>query len=70
MTGKRQLIGRPGSHKVHPEPQMLGYGYDPQLSEGSVKPPILLPFQLAGRDAGKDGQRGPERPSARNVRYI
>jgi len=28
-------------HQIHPETQMLSYGYDPQLSEGSVKIPIF-----------------------------
>lgn len=31
-----------GQHELHPETQMMSYGYDPSLSEGSVKPPIFL----------------------------
>lgn len=31
-----------GGHKLHPSTQMMGYGYDPALSEGSLKPPIFL----------------------------
>jgi len=31
-----------GNHKLHPETQMLNYGYDPELSEGAVKPPVFL----------------------------
>ena len=31
-----------GGRKLSPETQMMGYGYDPQLSEGSVKCPIFL----------------------------
>lgn len=27
-----------GNHQLHPETLMLNYGYDPELSEGSVKP--------------------------------
>jgi len=27
---------------LHPETQMLNYGYDPRLSEGAVKPPVFL----------------------------
>jgi len=26
------------NHQLHPETLMLNYGYDPELSEGSVKP--------------------------------
>jgi len=45
-----------GNHPLHPETQMLNYGYDPALSEGAVKPPVFLTstfvFQTAedGRD--------------------
>ena len=45
-----------GEHELHAETLMLGYGYDPSLSEGSVKPPVFLTstfvFQTAeqGRD--------------------
>src|ERR1700753_2247443 len=31
-----------GNHMLHPETLMLNYGYDPQLSEGAVKPPVCL----------------------------
>ena len=31
-----------GNHKLHPETLMMGYGYDPMLSEGSVKQPIFF----------------------------
>jgi methionine-gamma-lyase len=30
-----------GTHQLHPETQMMSYGYDPQLSEGAVKCPIF-----------------------------
>jgi cystathionine beta-lyase/cystathionine gamma-synthase len=45
-----------GEHELNAETLMLGYGYDPGLSEGSVKPPVFLTstfvFQTAeqGRD--------------------
>ena len=32
-----------GEHELNAETLMLGYGYDPSLSEGSVKPPVFLP---------------------------
>ncbi len=31
-----------GDHKLKPESLMMSYGYDPKLSEGSVKPPVFL----------------------------
>lgn len=31
-----------GNHLLSPETQMMGYGYDPMLSEGSLKPPIFM----------------------------
>ncbi|OAT39227.1 cystathionine gamma-synthase family protein [Proteus myxofaciens] len=36
---KKQFIG---DHKLSPETLMMSYGYDPLLSEGSVKPPVFL----------------------------
>jgi methionine-gamma-lyase len=45
-----------GNHVLKPETQMMGYGYDPSLSEGSLKPPIFLTSTFAFRTAqdGKD----------------
>lgn len=45
-----------GNHLLHPETQMLNYGYDPQLSEGAVKPPVFLTSTFVFRTAedGKD----------------
>ena len=31
-----------GKHALHPATQMMSYGYDPTMSEGSVKPPVFL----------------------------
>jgi methionine-gamma-lyase len=36
-----------GNHKLKPQTLMLGYGYDPELSEGSLKPPIFLTSTFA-----------------------
>jgi methionine-gamma-lyase len=33
---------RIGTHRLSPQSLMMGYGYDPRLSEGSLKPPIFL----------------------------
>ena len=30
-----------GDHQLHPETLMMGYGYDPKLSEGAIKCPIF-----------------------------
>ena len=45
-----------GNHVLHPETLMLNYGYDPQLSEGAVKPPVFLTSTFVFRTAedGKD----------------
>src|SRR5271156_4213087 len=63
-----------GNHKLQPETLMLSYGYDPSLSEGSVKPPVFLTstfvfrtaeegraffdFTAGRRDAPPEGQAG------------
>ena len=44
-----------GNHALHPETLMLNYGYDPQLSEGAVKPPVFLTSTFVFRTA-EDGQ--------------
>jgi methionine-gamma-lyase len=45
-----------GHHKLHPETLMLGYGYDPLLSEGAVKPPVFLTstFVFKSAEEGRD----------------
>lgn len=44
-----------GNHALHPETQMLNYGYDPELSEGAVKPPVFLTSTFVFRTA-EDGR--------------
>jgi hypothetical protein len=44
-----------GNHMLHPETLMLNYGYDPQLSEGAVKPPVFLTSAFVFKTA-EDGQ--------------
>jgi methionine-gamma-lyase len=45
-----------GNHRLHPETQMMNYGYDPALSEGAVKPPVFLTSTFVFRTAeeGRD----------------
>jgi len=47
---------RIGNHVLQPETLMLGYGYDPALSEGSAKPPVFLTSTFVFRTAeeGRD----------------
>ncbi len=62
-----------GDHELKPETMMMSYGYNPQFSEGSVKPPVFLTstfaFEtpeegeaffhiMAGRKPAKDGSVG------------
>jgi methionine-gamma-lyase len=44
------------NHELHPETQMMGYGYSPHLSEGALKPPVFLTstFVFKNAQAGKD----------------
>ena len=44
-----------GGHALRPESLMMGYGYDPQMSEGSIKPPIFMTSTFAFRSAA-DGE--------------
>jgi methionine-gamma-lyase len=45
-----------GNRTLSPETQMMGFGYDPALSEGALKPPIFLTSTFVFRTAqdGKD----------------
>jgi methionine-gamma-lyase len=45
-----------GNRVLQPETQMMGYGFDPALSEGALKPPIFLTSTFVFRNAqdGKD----------------
>ncbi len=40
-----------GDKQLHPSTQMMTYGYDPALSEGSVKPPVFLTSTFAFQSA-------------------
>ena len=56
MTADRYHKTRLANHVLHPETLMLGYGYEPQLSEGAVKPPVFLTSTFVFRTAeeGRD----------------
>lgn len=45
-----------GQQPLHPETQMMGFGYDPHLSEGALKPPVFLTSTFVFKSAqdGKD----------------
>jgi len=68
---------RIGHHLLHPETQMMGYGYDAKLSEGSLKPPVFLTSTFVFRSAqdGKDffdytaGRREPPPGEAAGLVY-
>ena len=45
-----------GNHKLSPETLMMGFGFDPSLSEGSLKPPIFLTSTFVFQTAA-DGKR-------------
>eukprot|EP00899_Mesostigma_viride_P011863 jgi/Mesvir1/20678/Mv14891-RA.1 len=53
LASKKTHVGK---RKLHPETQMLNYGYDPRLSEGAVKPPVFLTstFVFNSADEGRD----------------
>lgn len=56
MPEDRYHRDRIGNRKLMPETLMLGYGYDPQLSEGAVKPPVFLTstFVFKSAEHGKE----------------
>jgi methionine-gamma-lyase len=56
MAAPRPSKTRIGNHVLRPETLMLGYGYDPALSEGAVKPPVFLTstFVFGSAEEGRD----------------
>ncbi len=66
-----------GNHALKPETLMLGYGYDPALSEGAVKPPVFLTstFVFGSAEEGRDffdyvsGRKQPPAGSAAGLVY-
>ncbi|WP_294174570.1 cystathionine gamma-synthase family protein [uncultured Sphingomonas sp.] len=68
MTDESELSGAPtkrapkpsptaiGDHQLHPSTLMMGHGFDPALSEGSLKPPIFLTSTFVFEKAA-DGKR-------------
>ena len=68
---------RIGQRTLSPETQMMGYGFDPALSEGSLKPPIFLTSTFVFKSAqdGKDffdytsGRREPPPGKATGLVY-
>src|ERR1700749_2627762 len=51
----KKAIRQIGDRKLKPSTLMMGHGYDPMLSEGSLKPPIFLTstFVFPNPAAGK-----------------
>jgi methionine-gamma-lyase len=56
MTAPHPSRTHVGNQALHPETQMLNYGYDPELSEGAVKPPVFLTstFVFKSAEDGRD----------------
>ncbi len=54
-TSKHSKRTHIGNHLLHPETQMMNYGFDPALSEGAVKPPVFLTSTFVFKTA-EDGR--------------
>ena len=77
MPAPRPYKTHIGNHRLHPETLMLSYGFDPQLSEGAVKPPVFLTstFVFKTAEEGKDffdfvsGRREPPKGTGAGLVY-
>ncbi len=56
MTAPHPSRTHIGNHALHPETLMLNYGYDPELSEGAVKPPVFLTPSTFVFNTAEDGR--------------
>ena len=52
----KEKVTHIGNHKLDPSTLMMGYGFDPALSEGSLKPPIFLTSTFVF-DKAEEGKR-------------
>src|SRR3954467_9503158 len=55
MADKKWRKRKLGERTLSPETLMMGFGYDPMLSEGSLKPPQFLTSTFVFRSA-EDGK--------------
>jgi methionine-gamma-lyase len=55
MSRKSWHTSKLGTRPLAPETLMMGYGYDPHLSERSLKPPLFLTSTFVFRSA-EDGK--------------
>src|ERR671916_1137115 len=77
MAYNRYHKDRIGNRRLQPETLMLGYGYDPALSEGAVKPPVFLTstFVFTSAEHGKEffdyvaGRREPPKGTPAGLVY-
>src|SRR5262245_37846328 len=77
MTAPRPSKTHIGNHPLKPETLMLGYGFDPLLSEGAVKPPVFLTstFVFQSAEEGRDffdytsGRKEPPRGATSGLVY-
>jgi methionine-gamma-lyase len=77
MAAPRPSKTHIGNHALRPETLMLGYGYDPALSEGAVKPPVFLTstFVFGSAEEGRDffdyvaGRKQPPKGSSAGLVY-
>jgi methionine-gamma-lyase len=51
MAEKKWRKRKLGQRTLSPETLMMGYGYDPMLSEGSLKPPLFSTSTFVFRSA-------------------
>jgi methionine-gamma-lyase len=58
MSSKSWHSSTLGARPLAPETLMMGYGYDPHLSERSLKPPLFLTSTFVFRSA-EDGKALP-----------
>jgi methionine-gamma-lyase len=56
MTKRDYRKSRVGGHRLEPETLMLGFGFDPTLSEGAVKTPLFLTSTFAYKTC-EEGKR-------------
>ena len=59
-----------GDHVLKPESLVMGYGFDPAMSEGSIKPPIFMTSTFVFKSARDGEARTRARAKAQRVAAV
>ncbi len=60
----KQSVTKIGNHQLNPATMMMGFGFDPSLSEGSLKPPVFLTSTFVFENAPRENASSKASPAS------